>query len=52
MKLVKGPDVRIHYWVINNDDEMRLLLDRGADGLVTDSVSLARQVIGSRHTES
>jgi glycerophosphoryl diester phosphodiesterase len=52
MKLVKRPDVRVHYWVINNDDEMRLLLDRGADGLVTDSVSLARQVIGSRHTES
>jgi glycerophosphoryl diester phosphodiesterase len=52
MKLVKGPDVRVHYWVINNDDQMRLLLDRGADGLVTDSVSLARQVIGSRHTES
>ena len=44
--------VNVHYWVINDEAEMRLLLDRGADGLVTDSVSLARDVIGSRHTES
>lgn len=44
--------VSVHYWVINDETEMRLLLDRGADGLVTDSVALAREVIRSRHTES
>jgi len=44
--------VNVHYWVINDEAEMLLLFDRGADGLVTDSVSLARDVIGSRHTES
>ena len=45
-------DVRVDYWVINEEVEMRLLLDRGADGLVTDRVALAREVIASRHTES
>ncbi|MCF8541015.1 MAG: glycerophosphodiester phosphodiesterase [Aurantimicrobium sp.] len=44
--------VRVEYWVINDEANMRLLLKRGADGLVTDSVALAREVIASRHTES
>lgn len=44
--------VSVHYWVINDEAEMRLLFDRGADGLVTDCVNVAREVIGSRHTES
>jgi glycerophosphoryl diester phosphodiesterase len=50
--LVHRCDVRVDYWVINDEAEMRLLLERGADGLVTDSVGLAREVIRSRHTES
>ena len=50
--LVHRCDVRVDYWVINDEAEMRLLIERGADGLVTDSVGLAREVIRSRHTES
>jgi glycerophosphoryl diester phosphodiesterase len=50
--LAQSCSVRVEYWVINDEDEMRLLLERGADGLVTDGVALAREVIASRHTES
>jgi hypothetical protein len=31
---------------------MRMLLARGADGLVTDNVALARKIVTSRHAES
>ena len=37
--------VEVHFWVINEPQEIRRLLDAGADGLVTDDVVTARRVI-------
>ena len=34
----------VDYWVVNDAEQMRLLLDRGADGIVTDDVALAKTV--------
>jgi len=35
---------RVHYWVINNPKQMKELLLKGADGIVTDRIDLAIQV--------
>jgi glycerophosphoryl diester phosphodiesterase len=40
--------VRVVPWTVNDADEMTRLLDLGVDGLVTDDVALARQVVAAR----
>ncbi len=35
--------VEVHFWTINSTDEMRQLVERGADGIVTDRADLAIQ---------
>ena len=35
----------VHYWTINDPDEMRRLIELGADGLITDRPDLMRQVL-------
>jgi len=52
IRIAHACNVDVHYWVINDEASMRLLLARGADGLVTDDVALARKVVTSRHAES
>jgi glycerophosphoryl diester phosphodiesterase len=43
-----GLGVRVVPWTVNDPDEMTRLLDLGVDGLVTDDVALARQVVAAR----
>jgi glycerophosphoryl diester phosphodiesterase len=40
--------VRVHVWTIDDADEMRLLLDRGVDGLMTDRTDVLRDVLRER----
>lgn len=38
--------VHLDFWTINDPADMRLLVERGADGLITDRPDLALQVVG------
>ncbi len=40
--------VEVHVWTVNEEPEMRRLLDLGVDGLVTDRADLAMEVVRSR----
>jgi glycerophosphoryl diester phosphodiesterase len=37
--------VHVHVWTIDDPDEMRALLDRGVDGLMTDRTDILRAVL-------
>ncbi|WP_246247184.1 glycerophosphodiester phosphodiesterase [Piscibacillus halophilus] len=37
--------LHIHYWTINDQDTMRLLIERGADGIITDRPDLLLEVL-------
>lgn len=39
---------QVHVWTINDEPEMRRLLDMGVDGIVTDRPTLLRQVLQDR----
>jgi glycerophosphoryl diester phosphodiesterase len=40
--------VHLHVWTVDDGDEMRLLLDRGVDGLMTDRTDILRSVLRER----
>ena len=40
--------LRVHVWTIDDPDEMRLLLDRGVDGLMTDRTDILVTVLRER----
>lgn len=40
--------LQVHYWTINDADEMNRLLDNGADAIITDEVALLKQVMEAR----
>ncbi len=45
IRMCHGMDVAVHAWTINDPNEMRTLLGRGVDGLVTDRADVAAGVI-------
>lgn len=42
--------VEVHVWTVNDDDDMRRLLDLGVDGLVTDRADAALAMVNGRGT--
>lgn len=38
-------NMAIHYWTINNKEDMKLLIENGADGLITDRPDLMNELI-------
>jgi len=42
---VRRRGLDLHYWTIDDADEMRRLLDLGADGLMTDRPSVLQKVL-------
>jgi len=45
IKSVKDTKTQIHFWTINDEDEILELLELGADGIVTDNTPLAIKVV-------
>ncbi|MFY0672080.1 MAG: glycerophosphodiester phosphodiesterase [Bacteroidia bacterium] len=38
-------NMAVHYWTINNKEDMKLLIENGADGLITDRPDLMNEVL-------
>ena len=41
----------VHVWTINDEADMRWLVDIGVDGIMTDRPSLLEDVLGSMHVK-
>lgn len=52
VRAVHGVGREVHVWTIDDPDEMRELLDLGADGIVTNRCDLLREVVGRREEPS
>ncbi len=48
MRAAKAHGLAIHYWTINDEDVMRELIEKGADGIMTDRPSLLRQILDEK----
>ncbi|MFH5881415.1 glycerophosphodiester phosphodiesterase family protein [Liberiplasma polymorphum] len=38
-------NIAVHYWTINDEDEMRRLIELGVDGIMTDRVQLLKNIL-------
>lgn len=48
IRRVHALGVQVHYWTINDEAEMRRLLDLGADAIITDEVTRLKRVLTDR----
>ncbi len=48
IRRIQAMGLQVHYWTINDADQMSLLLDRGADAIITDEVQTLKQVLAAR----
>ncbi|MGH1492568.1 MAG: glycerophosphodiester phosphodiesterase [Acidimicrobiales bacterium] len=48
IRRVQSMGMQVHYWTINDADQMNRLLDRGADAIITDEIDLLKQVMTAR----
>lgn len=47
VRLAHSLGMEVHYWTVNDKDEMRRLLDIEADGIMTDRPEIARGILNS-----
>jgi glycerophosphoryl diester phosphodiesterase len=40
--------LQVHYWTINDREEMNQLLDQGADAIITDEIEVLKEVLEAR----
>lgn len=40
-------NIAVHYWTINDEETMRMLIELGVDGIMTDRVTLLNEVLNS-----
>ena len=38
-------NIAVHYWTINDEEEMRTLIELGADAIMTDNPSLLKKIL-------
>ncbi len=48
MKAALNHGLALHYWTINDEDVMRELIAKGADGIMTDRPTLLRQILDEK----
>ena len=46
-----GHNIAVHYWTINDEDEMHYLIEAGADGIMTDYPHRLKSVYDSYSAE-
>ena len=44
-------NIAVHYWTINDEDDMRMLINIGADGIVTDRLRLLKSIIDEKKAD-
>ncbi len=45
IKSAHAHNLAVHYWTVNDEDEMRQLIELGADGIMTDNPSVLKKVL-------
>lgn len=48
MRAARSHGLALHYWTINDEDVMRELIAKGADGIMTDRPTLLRQILDEK----
>lgn len=48
IRRIQSLGMQVHFWTINDADEMNRLLDRGADAIITDEIELLKEVLIAR----
>ncbi len=52
MRTARQHNMAMHYWTINDEETMRMLIERGADGIITDDPLLLMRIIETLKGES